>query len=166
MAFRVGGVSIDDEVVLATGVDLVEALHRDVVVALHEPAGDVVVHPVVEDAVRGRLVGCVPQHELVPRPLGVEHRGPQLAAGLDPELGVRVERHAPRHVAERLEAERVGQPLRGVDGEHEHLAAEPGRRGERGRGRHRRLAHAAGAAEHHDLAGGQRARRATVRRRS
>ena len=145
----------DDEVVLAARVHLVEALHRDVVVALHEATGDVVVHPVVEDAVRGGLVGRVAQHQLVPRALGVEHRRPQLAARLHAELGVRVERHPAGHVAERLEAQRVGEALGGVDGEDEHLAAEARRGGERGRGRGRRLAHATGAAEHHHLAGGQ-----------
>ena len=46
----------DDEVVLAARVDLEQALHRDVVVALHEPRGEVVVQPVLEDAVRGLLV--------------------------------------------------------------------------------------------------------------
>ena len=141
-----------DEVVLAARVDLVEPLHRDVVVALHEAARDVVVHPVVEDAVGGGLVGCVAQHQLVPRTLGVEHRRPQLAARLDAELGVRVERHPAGDVAERLEAERVGEALRRVDGEHEHLAAEARGGGERGCGRGRRLADATGTAEHHDLA--------------
>ena len=78
----------DDQVVLAGRVDLEEPLHRDVVVALHEARGDVVVQPVLEDPVRGRLVGRVPQHELVPRLLRVEHRGPQLATRLDAGRGV------------------------------------------------------------------------------
>ena len=74
----------DDQVVLAARVDLEEPFHRDVVVALHEARGEVVVQPVLEDAVRGLLVGRVAQHEVVPRLLGVEHRRPQLAARLDP----------------------------------------------------------------------------------
>ena len=72
----------DDQVVGTGGVDVVEALHRDVVVALHEPRRDVVVQPVVEDPVGGLLVGRVTQHEVVPRTLRVEHRGVQLATRL------------------------------------------------------------------------------------
>ena len=74
----------DDQVVLAGLVDLEQSLHRDVVVALHEPLGEALVEPVVEDAVRRLLVGCVAHHQRVPALLRVEHRGPQLAARLEP----------------------------------------------------------------------------------
>ncbi len=141
----------DDQVELACFVDLEEALHRDVVVALHEARGDVLVEAVVEDPVGGLLVGRVAQHERVPRLLGVEHRGPQLTAdletgGLEGVLG-----DALLRVADPLEAECVGEPLGRVDREHEHLAAEPARRAEcRGRG-DSGLAHATGAAADDDL---------------
>ena len=45
----------------------------------------------------------------------------------------------------------VASRLAGIDGEHEHLAAEPARRAQRGGRRDRGLADAAGAAEHDDL---------------
>src|SRR4051812_13440324 len=72
----------DDEVVVAARVDLVEALHGDVVVALHEASRQVLVERVLEDALRRRLVGSVEVDEGVPRLLGVEHGRPQLAARL------------------------------------------------------------------------------------
>ena len=73
----------DDQVVAPDRVDLVEPLHGDVVVALHEAAGDVLVQRVGEDGVAVASSGACAQHQVVPRLLGVEHRGPQLAAGLD-----------------------------------------------------------------------------------
>ena len=143
----------DDQVVLARRVDLEQALHRDVVVTLHEARGEVGVQAVLEDAVRGRRVGRVPAHEVVPRLLRVEHRGPQLAARLDARGLQHLVRHPVRFVADAVEAERGREPAGGVDGEHERLAAEAGRGTERGRGRHRRLADTAGAAADHDLLG-------------
>ena len=91
----------------------------------------------------GDLVGRVAEHEVVPRLLGVEHGRPQLAARAHAGLLERLGGHRLLDVAEALEPQRVGQPPGGVDGEHEHLAAE--RRGghRRGRGRGGRLAHAA-----------------------
>ena len=56
----------DDQVVFTAGVDLVQALHGDVVVALHEARREVLVQRVVEDALRGRRVGHVHTHEGVP----------------------------------------------------------------------------------------------------
>ena len=50
-----------------------------------------------------------------------------------------------------FEPERGREPARGIDGEHQHLAAEPNRSTERGRGRDRRLADATRSAEHHDF---------------
>ena len=120
----------DDQVVAAVRVQVVEPLHRDVVVALHEPGGDVLVQAVVEDPVRGLLVGRVAQHEVVPGRLRVEHRGEQLAARLEPGGAQRLVGDAALDVAERLETERVGEPPRRVDGEHEHPAAELGHRGD------------------------------------
>ncbi len=144
-----------DEVVGPGGVDLVEALHRDVVVALDEASRDVGVERVLQDGVAGLGVGRVPMDEVVPRLLRVEHRRPQLAMRGDPALGERLGRHTDLDVAELLESECVGQALGRVDGEHQHLAAEvDGRlRGHRGGGRG--LADTARAAADDDLASGQ-----------
>ena len=49
-------------------------------------------------------------------------------------------------VAEAVETERIGQPLRRVDGEHEHLAAVPHGGEESGGRRGRRLTHPSGPA--------------------
>ena len=140
-----------DQVVVAALVDVEEALHRDVVVTLHEARGEVVVEPVVENPVGGLLVGRVAHHQLVPALLGVEHRGPELAAWAEPGAGERLVGHPALHVADALDAERVGEALGRVDGHHEHLAAEVRRRREPGRRRDRRLADPARAAEHDDL---------------
>ena len=74
----------DDQVVAARVVDLVQALHRDVVVALDELAGDVLVQRVGQDGVAGGGVGCVQPDQVVPGLLGVEHGRPQLALGSTP----------------------------------------------------------------------------------
>ena len=55
-----------DQVVVPARVDLVEPLHGDVVVALHEAAREVLVQGVVEDALGRRLVWHVQAHEGVP----------------------------------------------------------------------------------------------------
>ena len=141
----------DDQVVAARRVDLVEPLHGDVVVALDELAGDVLVERVGQDGVAGLVVGGVGAHQVVPRLLGVEHGRPQLAPGLDPGGGEQLVGHPGLDVAELLEAQGAGQPPGRVDGEHQHLAAQVGgRHGARGRGRGG-LAHAARAAGDHDL---------------
>ena len=59
--------------------------------------------------------------------------------------------HAPLGVADPFEPQGVGQSAGGVDGEHEHLAAEMRGGHGRSRGRGRRLAHPPGPARHHDL---------------
>ena len=82
----------DDQVEAARGVQLVQALHRDVVVALHEPARDVLVDRVGQDGVAGLGVGRVAAHEVVPRLAGVEHGHPQLALGLEAGRGERLGR--------------------------------------------------------------------------
>ena len=144
-----------DEVVLATRVDLEQPLHRDVVVTLHEPRGEVVVEPVLEDAVCRHLVGRVHEHEVVPRLLGVEHRRPELAARFDACGLQHLRWDAVRAIAETLEPERGREAARRVDREHEHLAAEMHGRAERGGRRDRGLADAARPAEDDDLLGGQ-----------
>ena len=145
----------DDQVVAARGVDLVQPLHGDVVVALDELAGDVLVERVGQDGLAGRGVGGVGAHQGVPRLLGVEHGGPQLAAGLHPGCGEQLVGHAGLDVAELLEAEGVGQAAGRVDGEHQHLAAQVGGGHGPGGGRGGGLADPAGAAEDHDLLGGE-----------
>ena len=148
-----GGRVHHDQVVAARGVDLVEALHGHVVVALDELAGDVLVQRVDQDRVAGGGVGGVQADQVVPGLLGVQHGGPQLALGLDTGRGERLGRHLRLDVAEALEPQRVGQPLGRVDGQHQHLAAQVGgRRGTDRRGGGR-LADAAGAGRHDDLLG-------------
>ncbi len=112
------------EVILAARVDFEQALHRDVVVALREPRGEVVVQPVLEDAIRGFLVRRVPEHEIVPGLLGIEHRRPQLSTCLDAGGLQDLRRNPVGAIAETFEAERGREASSGIDGEHEHLAAE------------------------------------------
>ena len=141
----------DDEVVLALGVDLVEPLHRDVVVALHEARRDVLVERVGEDVLAGLLVGRMGGDEIVPALLRVEHRRPQLAPRMGTRRGEHLVGDADLVVPDPLEAECVGQPARGVDGEHQHPAALLDHRRGRQRRRRGRLAHAAGPAGDDDV---------------
>ena len=113
----------DDEVVVAGGVEVVELLHRQVVVAVHEAAGDVLVQRVGQHGVADLGVGGVAADEVVPAGLGVEHRRPQLAARLDAGGLERRVGHPAGRVAEGADAERVGEAPGRVDGQHEHLAA-------------------------------------------
>src|SRR5215218_8558549 len=145
----------DDEVVPTGGVDVEQPLHRDVVVALHESPRDVRVQAVLEDPVGGLLVGCVAEHELVPRSLGVEHGGVQLAARFEPGCLERLDRDRLLDVPEVLEAQRVREPARRVDREHEHLPAQASSGRDTGGGGHRGLADAARPTEHDDLLRGE-----------
>ena len=144
-----------DEVVVALRVDLVEPLHGDVVVALDEAAGDVLVERVGQDLVPGLRVGGVPADQRVPRLLGVEHGRPQLAPRLDPGGPEGLVGHPVLGVADPVEAEGVGQPLGRVDGEHQHLAAVADGGHDRRGGRRGGLAHPPGPAGDDDLLGGQ-----------
>ena len=146
-----------DQVVVALGVDLVEALHGDVVVALDEAPRDVAVQGVGQDLLPGVGVGGVAPDQGVPALLGVEHGRPQLAAGRDPGL---LEDLPGRSAARccRSPAARGRRPAAGrVDGEDEDpppvVAGGHGRR----RRRRGRLAHSPGPAGHDDLLGGQQA---------
>ena len=113
----------DDEVVVALGVDLVEALHGDVVMALDEPTRDVAVQGVGQDLVAGARVGGMAPNEGVPRLLHVEHGRPQLAPGTQSCRPEGVVGHAVLVIADSAQAQSVGQPAGGVHGEDEHLAA-------------------------------------------
>ena len=154
----------DDEVVLARGVEVVQLLHRQVVVAVHEAAGDVLVQRVGQHGVADLGVGRVAADQLVPARLGVEHRRPQLAAAARAggvEGGVRHPRGA---VAEGADAEGVGEAAGRVDGEHEHLAALLDGGGEPEGGGDRRLADAARPEHEHHLLARRAARRCRRRR--
>jgi hypothetical protein len=102
-------------------------------------------------------------HQVVPALLGVEHGRPQLAARRDSRPRQRLVGHPGLDVAELLQAQRVGQALGRVDGEHQHLAAQVGGGHRRGRGGGRGLAHPARTAGDHDLLGGAAAARACGR---
>ena len=106
---------------------------------------------------RVRASGACSRIEVVPRLLGVEHGRAELAPGLHPGGDEGLVGDAPLGVPDAFEPERVGQTAGRVDGEHEHLAAETRRGHGGGGGRRRGLAHAAGAAGHDDLLGGQQA---------
>ena len=124
----------DDQVEAAFVVELVELLHRHVLLRSRERPGDVAVEAVAEDAVRLLGVGRVAVHEPVEGGPGVEHQRGQppltgrLAVGIPAGPGDLAGR-----VAELGEPERVGEPLGGVDRHHHRVAAGPGR-GEREHG--------------------------------
>ena len=92
--------------------------------------------------------------------MGMAERGQKVAVvTIDPakRLADALGLDQSRLVAELLEAERVRQPPRRVDGHDGDLRA-VGRRAHRERGGGRGLAHAAGAGAHHDPAAGQQLR--------
>ena len=133
----------DDEVEVGALVQLVELLHRHVLLRARQRAGDVAVEAVLEDARALLGGGGVGHHEVVEGALGVEHQRPQLARPVAVDARGRA--------GEALEAERVGQALGRVDGD-DHGAASGPRRLERQHGGGGRLADAAGAAAHEDAA--------------
>ena len=97
----------------------------------------------------GRRVGREPLDQLVERALGVEHQRPQLALDLHAVLAEALGVDEPRLVAQLLEPERVGEPLRRVDRHDRDLQpalGHPHRDGSRGRG----LADPARAGAHDD----------------
>ena len=69
----------DDEVEVRLLVQLVELLHRHVLLRAREPAGDVAVEAVAVDPLRLRGIDGVARDQLVEGRLGVEHHRPQLA---------------------------------------------------------------------------------------
>jgi hypothetical protein len=97
----------------------------------------------------------VAEHQVVPRPLRVEHGAEQLTPGDETGGGEVLGGHGPFDVAEGGQAEGVGQALGGVDGDDEDLAAQADGGAGRGGGGHGRLPDPAGAAEDDDLLGGQ-----------
>ncbi len=111
-ALRVGGVSTTIRS-YALRVDLVEPLHRDVVVRLDEARRDVLVQRVGQDLLAGLGVGCMRPDEVVPTLLGVEHRRPQLSPRGGRRPGERLVGDADLVVPDPLQAERVGQPSPG-----------------------------------------------------
>ena len=121
---------------------VVKLFHREVVVAVHEAAGDVLVERVGEHRRLDARIGGVTPDQLVPSGLGVEHRRPQLTVRLHAGSGEPVVGYARGLVAEPADAERVGEAPRRIDGEHEHPTADLGGGVRRERRRHRRLADA------------------------
>ena len=144
-----------DEVVLPLAVDLVEPLHGDVVVRLHEPARDVLVQRVGQNLLAGLGVGRMAADEVVPALLGVEHGRPQLTPRVGRRPGEHLVGDADFVVPDPLQPQRVGQPARRVDREHQHPAALLDHRRGRQRRRRRGLAHAAGPAGDDDVLGGE-----------
>ena len=131
----------DHEVEVARRVEVVELFHREVLVAVHEAARDVLVQRIGEHRVASGGVGRMAADEFVPAGLRVEHRRPQLAA----QWHRRVRRHPHRRVPERRETERGRQPARRIDGQHEDLATLSLGGGHSEGGGDRRLADAAGS---------------------
>ena len=147
----------------ASRAQLAELLHRHVLLGARERAGDRLVEGVGQD-LRGLVGGGVRLDDLVEGALHVEHHRVQRPAGLVADAG-----HRARGVVELGEPERLGQPPRRVDGEHDDAAPGLGR-AQAERGRRGGLADAAGAAADDDAGGGvgqqgvdADARRAAVR---
>ena len=100
----------------------VQLLHCQIVVAVHEPAGQIFVQRVGEYGIANRSIGCMPGDEFIPPGLRVEHCGPELSAalactaggghrlGVDPHCGI----------SQIANPEGISKPARRVDGEHEH----------------------------------------------
>ena len=128
-------------------VELAELLHRHVLLRARERARDGDVERVGQDLL-GLLRAGLASHHLVEGALHVQHHRVERAAL---RACRRHAGHRPRGVVEGLDAHRLGQPARRVDGQHHDLAAALGgaqgqRRGGGG------LADAAGAAAHDDAA--------------
>ena len=149
----------DDEVEPAVLVELVELLHRHVLLRARERAGDVAVEAVAQDAVRLRVVVRIGAHELVEGGLGVEHERVQATTGNRVAVGIpKLARDLVGRVREVLETQRVGQPLRRIDGHHHCAAAPPRALDGEGRGG-RRLPDTSGAAADEDVVRGDELQR-------
>jgi hypothetical protein len=103
----------DDEVVAAGARDVVELLRRHVLVVRREAVGDVLVDVVVEDPAPCRVVGRHARDQALERRARVEHQCVQL-----PGCGAEIDPHFV--VPEPLETERVREPPRRIDRQHEH----------------------------------------------
>ena len=140
-----------EQVVARLLVQLVQLLHRHVLLRARHRVGDLLVDAVLQDAVARLLVGRVALHEIVEGALRVEHHRPQLALHLDPVGGEALRVDEPFLVAQLRQPQRVCEPLGGVDREHGDLQPLRGH-SHRDRRRRRRLADAAGACADADLA--------------
>jgi hypothetical protein len=130
------------QVVEALAVQLVELLHRHVLLRAGHGVRQLAVDRVGEHGVARALVGRVLVHQLVEGALGVEHHRPQLA------LHRRI--HQVGLVSQLVQAQRVREAARGVDREDGDLAATGGHAERDGRGGGC-LAHAAGPGAHAHL---------------
>ena len=118
----------DDDLVAAVLVQLVELLHRHVFLRARERARHVAVEAVVEDAFGLFLADRVARDESVERRLRVEHQRREPAARGRGAVGIpQLARHLARRVGERVEPERVGEPLRRVDRHDDRVAARAAR---------------------------------------
>ena len=157
---RCGGRRVEDEqVVLAVLAELVELLHRHVLLRARERAGDLLVDAVAEDRARGtprRARAATTSSNVAFASSIVAQSSPP--PGSTPAALEERRVDAELIVAELVQPERVGKPLGGVDRQHGDLAAAGGHAG-RDRGRGRRLADPAGA----DADADRRARRGCPR---
>ena len=113
-ALRVGGVSTTTRSKCVLVVQLVELLHRHVLLRARQRAGDVAVEAVGQDAL-GLLGGLgVLDDQVVERGLGVEHQRPELARPTVPSmrLGVFDSDSSPRASASRLAGSMVTTHVR------------------------------------------------------
>ena len=114
-ALRLGGVSSTRRSKSPTLVELVEALHRHVLLRARDGRGQLAVDPVAQHRLPRLLVGGVAAHHVVERALGIEHQRPQLALHLD------AGRLEPRRVHQQLlvpqlrHAQGLGQAPRRID---------------------------------------------------
>ena len=161
-ALRDGWGVDDHEVVLAGGVEIVQLLHRQVVVAVHEAAGDVLVQRVVEHRVREPRRRARGGGSGRPTPPWCRASPPTaLPRGVMPESAKALSGTRTGSLPNAGDAERGSQTTGGVDGEHEHPARLLGGGLDGESGRHRGLAHPARSGdEDHLLAGQQGVERA------
>ena len=142
------------QVVAALLEELVQLLGRHVLLRARDRVGQLLIDAVVEDPVTRLLVGRVALHEVVEGALGVDHHGPQLPLHLDALVSESRRVHKPLLVAQLGQSERVRQPFRRVDGQHQDLLA-LGCHAHGDRRRGGRLAHPARAGAHAHLLVGQ-----------
>ena len=143
-----------EQVEAALLVELVELGDRRELLRARHGVGELLVDAVGEHLVARALVRGQALDQLVERALGVEHHRPELAPELEAVLGEDLLLDAAGPVVERLEAERVGEPLRGVDRHHRDALAAGGH-AHRDRRRGGRLADPAGAAADADALVGE-----------
>ena len=119
-----------DQVVLAAGPQLVQALDGHVLLRSRERAGDAAVDGVRQDGLHPLLVAGTIGDHAIEGGLGIEHLRPQRAGGM---RGGADHLHRVVRASGGIDAQRVGKTPSGVDGDHDDPAT-GSRSGQRQRG--------------------------------